>query len=56
MDFEKRQAKGFARFEIPESIKERALELVAKAQEAESGSSSLPSPPSLRSFTAHLLS
>jgi hypothetical protein len=39
MEFEKRQAKGFARFEIPEAVKERALELVVKSQEAEIGSS-----------------
>lgn len=37
IDFEKRQAKGFPRFEIPELIKERALELVQVEEAAEHG-------------------
>lgn len=43
IDFEKRQAKGFAKFDIPESIRERVLDLAQQAEELEGSFSLLSS-------------
>lgn len=47
IDFEKRQAKGFAKFDIPESIRERVLDLAQQAEELEGSFNLLSLPISL---------
>ena len=46
IEFDRRQAKGFPKFDMPEVIRERALELVHQAEEAERQSSLKPGSPS----------
>lgn len=55
MDFEKRQAKGFAKFDVPEAIRDRALELVSKAERAQQGELGSPGVPPDLLVHSHLV-